>query len=208
MTKQLNLNLYKGKRGGRRPSSGRPRIHSKGVAHRKREKVNLKTPLHINFKLNLNVRTKERLKILKKAIVKAREQGLNIIHYSLQSNHVHLIVETMDNKTLTKGMRSLTITFSKNIKRGQIQKERYHLHVLRTPRETKNAITYVLFNQQKHTRSQRLRINEYASVIPYRMALNYAKSEGLTLIWCKQEAHSLDLPRTYLSRKALEQLVI
>ncbi|WP_408099267.1 hypothetical protein ACJVC5_08805 [Peredibacter sp. HCB2-198] len=43
---QLKLNIYKGTRGGRRPGSGRKRIHSRGVAHRTWEKVNGKTPLH------------------------------------------------------------------------------------------------------------------------------------------------------------------
>lgn len=149
--RQLELNIYKGKRGGRRPGAGRKRIHSRGVAHREREHVNHRLPMHINFKYRLSIRNKECLKILKRAILNARGWGLRIIHFSLQSNHVHLIVEADNNEILTRGMRSLTVTMAKRIAKGRIQLERYHLHVLRSLRETRNAVFYVLQNEQRHT---------------------------------------------------------
>src|SRR5690554_5748078 len=55
-------------------------------------------------------------------------------------------------------------TFSKGVRRGRIQLERYHLHVLKTLRETKNAIHYVLFNHQKHTGLKRAYITPYSSL--------------------------------------------
>lgn len=164
MSKQMVLNLYKGSHGGRRPGSGRKRIHSKGVAHRTRERVNLKIPLHINFKVKASIRNKLCLKILKRAILNGREKGLIISHFSLQSNHVHLIIEARDNKTLTKGMRSLTITFAKNINKGSIQIERYHLHVLKSLNEVKNAVHYVLFNEQKHRNLKRAYVDHFSSL--------------------------------------------
>jgi putative transposase len=150
MNKQLSLNLFKGKHGGHRPNSGRRRVKSRGVAHSTRETVTARTPVHINFKYRINIRSKEVLKLLAKAMAKAQTHGLKVVHYSLQSNHVHLIAEANDNKTLTKGMRSISITLAKGIGRGSIQLERYHLHVLKTLQETKNAVHYVLFNEQKH----------------------------------------------------------
>jgi len=160
-TKQLSLNIYKGTHGGRRPKAGRKRIHSRGVAHEKREKVRLYTPLHINFKYKLTVKNKEGLKALHKAIKNARSHGLRIIHFSLQHNHVHLIVVAATNSILTKGMRSLTITMSKIIGQGRIQVQRYHLHVLKSRREAKNAIHYVLFNEKKHT--GKMKIDSYST---------------------------------------------
>jgi REP element-mobilizing transposase RayT len=148
---QLKLNIYRGKRGGRRPNSGRKRIHSKGVAHRTRPKVTSRTALHVNFKVKTSIRNKDCINILKRAIINARLHGLRVLHFSLESNHVHLIIEANNTSVLTKGMRSLTVTFSKGINKGRIQLERYHLHVLRTLHETRNAIHYVLFNHQKHT---------------------------------------------------------
>ncbi len=48
-------------------------------------------------------------------------------------------------------MRSITNTIVKRIGKGSIQVERYHLHVLKTPTETKNALDYVINNDLKHT---------------------------------------------------------
>lgn len=148
MSKQINLNLYRGTQGGRRPGCGRKRIHSKGVAHRLREKVSIKTPLHINFKYRLHIRNKEKLKLLKKAILNSQRHGLRVLHYSLQSNHVHLMIEATDSKTLTKGMRSITVTMARGINQGKVQLQRYHLHVLRSVREKKmRFIMYFLMSR-------------------------------------------------------------
>ncbi|MES2525523.1 MAG: transposase [Bdellovibrionota bacterium] len=161
-SKQLTLNIYQGTHGGRRPNSGRKRIHSKGVSHAKREKVRTFTPLHVNFKYKLMVKNKEGLKALHKAIKNARTHELKIIHFSLQHNHVHLIIEASSNKILTKGMRSLTITLAKLLNKGRIQLQRFHLHVLKTNREIRNAVRYVLFNERKH--SGKMTLDSYSSV--------------------------------------------
>ncbi|MFP5492513.1 MAG: hypothetical protein ACLGG0_13495 [Bacteriovoracia bacterium] len=150
MAKQLKLNLFQGTRGGRRPGSGRKRIHSKGVAHRERENVQIRHALHVNFKYRTTIRHKRGLSLLKRAILNARKKGLDVIHFSLQSNHIHLILEAQDNAILTRGMRSLTVTIAKGLGKGRVQLERYHLHVLRSIRETRNAVHYVLFNEQRH----------------------------------------------------------
>ncbi|MES2527306.1 MAG: transposase [Bdellovibrionota bacterium] len=173
-----------GKWGGLRENAGRRRRKSKGVAHRMREVVK-RHPLHVNFKYRLNVRNKETLKLLKRSIQNARGHGLRILHYSFQSNHIHLIIEADSNRILTKGMRSLTITFAKGLQKGRVQMERYHLHVLKTLREAKNAVHYVLFNQQKHERGTYSVINEYSSVLSLKNGLelirNFAKEKKITI---------------------------
>jgi REP element-mobilizing transposase RayT len=80
------------------------------------------------------------LKILKRAIKNCRSHGLKVLHFSLQSNHLHLLVEAPNNEILTRAMRSLSVTFSKGIGKGRVQLERYHLHVLRSLKETRNAV--------------------------------------------------------------------
>lgn len=141
---QTKMKLSGGRWGGLRSKAGRKRIRSRGVAHIPREKISIRTPLHVNFKYKIPVRNKETLKLLKKSIQNARKHGLRILHYSFQHNHIHLILEAENNSILTKGMRSLNITFAKGLHKGRIQIERYHLHVLKTVRETKHAIHYVL----------------------------------------------------------------
>lgn len=151
MKKQIELNIYKGTRGGRRPNAGKIRKHSPGVAHSTREKIKATTPLHINFKYGAYVRMESILNILEVSILNAKKFRFEVTHYTLQSNHVHLIAEAPDNTSLSSGMRSITNTMVKRMGKGSIQLERYHLHVLRTPREVRNALDYVLNNDVKHT---------------------------------------------------------
>lgn len=206
---QLRLNIYKGKRGGRRPGSGRKRIHSKGIAHRTREKITFKTPLHINFKFKTSIRNKQNLRLLKRAIMNARSHGLKIIHYSLQSNHVHLIVEAPHNSILTKGMRSLSVTFAKGLKLGRIQIQRYHLHVLKSIRETRNAVQYVLFNKQKHEKGTYSTIDEYSSVLTLKNGLEfikkYAEKTRMTLKIISKDDWQPDRITSYLLKISTNQ---
>lgn len=209
MTKQFSLNLHRGTRGGRRPGSGRKRIHSKGVAHRCREKVTLKTPLHINFKYRLHIRNKEKLRLLKRAILNSQRHGLKVLHYALQSNHVHLLIEATDSKTLTKGMRSITVTMARGIDQGKVQLQRYHLHVLRTVRETKNAIIYVLFNEQKHSGSKIVKMDGFSSLVLMKEIKTIVRNKGFSLIWQKPpEVSFMNRASSYLFKSAETQLII
>ena len=204
MTKQLQLNLDQGNRGGRRLNSGRKRLHSKGVAHRTRDVVTKRTPVHVNFKYKTHIRNKQCLKLLKRAIVNARGYGLRIIHFSMQHNHIHLILEPVSNDIMTRGMRSLTITFAKGLKAGKVQLERYHLHVLRTKREAINARNYVLFNKQKHEKGicGTSMIDEYCSIWELEGALELikemAKKLRMRLIVKERVRWELDQASTYL----------
>ncbi len=151
MKKQLPLNLFQGRHGGRRPNSGRKRKYSRGVDHGKRELVKSSTPLHINFKFKLFLRTLTFRDLLERAIENSSMFEFSVRVYAIESNHIHLIAETSSNLNLERGMRSLLQTLVKSLGKGRIQIERYHLHVLKTPQETKNALTYVLNNHLKHT---------------------------------------------------------
>ena len=202
--KQTKLELFKGRWGGRRPWSGRKRLHSKGVAHRTREVVNRRTPIHVNFRYKTVIRNKTSLRLLKRAIVNARRFGLRIIHYSMQKNHIHLIIEADTNEILTRGMRSLTITFAKGIKQGRIQLERYHLHVLRSVRETRNSVHYVLFNEQKHERGTCSTVDGFSSLLCLGNARDliaeFCKKRRMTIRIERGERWPLDFPESHLMR--------
>ncbi|MFP5490366.1 MAG: hypothetical protein ACLGG0_02610 [Bacteriovoracia bacterium] len=202
MAKQLNLNIYKGSRGGRRPGAGRKRIHSKGVAHRVREKVQMRHAMHVNFKYCTTIRHKRGLSLLKRAILNARKMGLRVIHFSLQSNHIHLILEAQDNAILTRGMRSLTVTIAKGLGKGRVQLERYHLHVLRSIRETRNAVHYVLFNEQKHRGLKRAYVDGYSSLGVVKDLRMLAQEKKITVILRKMsEINFLDSPAGWVLKK-------
>jgi putative transposase len=205
--KQLNLSLDKGRWGGRRKGSGRKRLHSKGVAHRVREKVHSRHALHVNFKVKTSIRNKCCLKILNRSIMNSRKTGLKIIHYSLQSNHVHLIVEAQNNMILTKGMRSLLVTFAKRVNKGRIQMARYHLHVLKTLRETRHAVHYVLFNEAKHKNLKRAHVDEYSSLGRIRDFKKLAQESKMTIILRGvQKILHLDEAESWMMRRVEHQL--
>jgi len=195
---------FKKVRGGKRSGSGRKRLHSKGVAHRTRETVTNRTPVHVNFKYKTHIRNKSCLKLLKRAIVNARGYGLRIIHFSMQHNHIHLILEPVSNEIMTSGMRSLTITFAKGLKAGKVQLERYHLHVLKTKREAINARNYVLFNKQKHEKGicGTSTIDGYCSIWELAGAegliKEMAKKLKMRLIVKERVRWELDQAKTYL----------
>jgi REP element-mobilizing transposase RayT len=206
MMKQIKMNIYKGQRGGRRPGSGRKRIHSKGVSHRIREKISKRTPLHINFKFRIPIKNKVALKLLKRAIVNGRGHGLRVLHFSLQHNHIHLIIEADNNAVLTKGMRSLTVTFAKGLEQGRIQLERYHLHVLKTVKETKHAINYVLFNKQKHEKGTYSVIDEYTSFPGWQLIKKFTQKKRMTLKVGRIQVMEKETAISFLYLKSLSLL--
>jgi len=77
------------------------------------------------------------------------------VHHSIQSNHLHLIVEADDRSSLTSGLRGLLVRIARASNRlwkrsGRVFADRFHEHELREPREVRNALVYVLQNLRKH----------------------------------------------------------
>jgi hypothetical protein len=71
-------------------NAGRPAIHDKGIRHCARAEINRPSPLHLTIKLNrAHIQNKTILKHLKYAILRARLQGLKIIHYILKNGVKH-----------------------------------------------------------------------------------------------------------------------
>jgi hypothetical protein len=81
--------------------------------------------------------------------------GFRLVHYSLQDNHAHLIVEAQDHEALGRGMNAIGARLARAVNRaadrsGRVLADRYHHHVLGTPREVHRALRYVLLNARKH----------------------------------------------------------
>jgi hypothetical protein len=102
----------------------------------------------------------------------ACERGrFRLVHYSIQSNHVHLIVEASSVLDLASGMKSIGARLARAVnrilrRRGPVLEDRYHLHVLRTPREVRNAIAYVLLNARRHAAKLGRRLSRAARIDP------------------------------------------
>src|SRR5688572_20190484 len=97
-------------------------------------------------------------------LVKAIEQSVaqccdrvefRLVHDSLQGNHAHMIVEATDRHALGRGMKAIGARLARAVNRifrrvGPVLADRYHVRVLRTPREVRNALAYMLLNSRRH----------------------------------------------------------
>lgn len=87
---------------------------------------------------------------------RARGEGFRVVHYSIQADHVHVIVEADGHAELSGGMRSLAIRIALRVnrlldrKRGRVWGDRHHRRDLTSPSEVRNALVYVLSNHLKH----------------------------------------------------------
>jgi len=72
-----------------------------------------------------------------------------------------LVVEANDSAALREGARSLAVRVARAVNRaagrsGRVLDDRYHTRALRTPREVRFALAYVLFHFKKHQVPTRL----------------------------------------------------
>jgi len=94
---------------------------------------------------------------MRAALAAASRSWFRICQFSVQTNHVHLIVEARDKHHLSKGVRGLAIRLAFAVnralhRRGSVWGDRYHARALRTPREMRHGFVYVLANWKKHVR--------------------------------------------------------
>jgi len=97
---------------------------------------------------------------VRRALVAASRDEFRIIEFAVQTNHLHLIVETDDARALSGGVRGLAIRIARAVnravgRRGAVWDGRYHSRALTTPRAVRNALLYVLMNYRKHHGNER-----------------------------------------------------
>jgi REP element-mobilizing transposase RayT len=78
-----------------------------------------------------------------------------VVHFSVQHNHLHMIVEGRDRRSMSGALRSILIRIARGLNevmgvRGRRLEDRYHEHILRTPNEARNALRYVIRNRAHH----------------------------------------------------------
>ena len=162
--KQLSLARKHGW-GGRRAGAGRPRKDGvqgpPGVPHVRRPKLNPVHPVAITLKVRRevwNLRHGRSVRVLRRALAASRARDdFRVVHFAILSNHLHLIAEAADRRALSRGVQALEIRLARAMngameRKGPVFADRFHAHVLRTPREVANARHYVLENLDIHRR--------------------------------------------------------
>jgi putative transposase len=155
---QLRLRL-KTTWGGRREGAGRPRLaRRRAVAHRARPEHKARFPVHVTLRATRglpSLRGERLFGGMQVAIGAASRGDFRILHFSVQSDHLHLLVEAADARSLSSGVQGLAIRGARAInkligRRGAVWSDRYHARPLSSPREVRHGLVYVLMNFRKH----------------------------------------------------------
>ena len=111
MAQQLELSLKTW--GGRRKGAGRkPKGEKAGVVHLRRPRVSRHSPVHVTLR-----RGKYPAAVVTALSAGKKGVGFRLVHDSIQSNHLHLIVEAADNKALARGMKALNVRVARAVNR-------------------------------------------------------------------------------------------
>ena len=145
--------------GGARAGAGRKKTSEESVPHARRPEIAARYPVHVTLRVARglpSLRTGRTFRELVRAFRGGRERfGFRLVHFAVLSNHVHLVVEADVARSLSRGMQGLAVRLARAFNRavgraGAVFVERYHARVLRTPREVRNALAYVLGNARRH----------------------------------------------------------
>jgi hypothetical protein len=102
------------------------------------------------------LRNFELAKVLRQAFVKGcRREGFRICQFSIQGNHIHTICEAGDRERLARGVQGWCVRIARGIngvvdREGSLFDDRYHVEVIKSPRQMRNALCYVLQNARRH----------------------------------------------------------
>jgi len=161
MRRQLQLVFHR--RGGKRLNAGRkPNGHRAGVSHLTREALARQVPVHVTMKVGSlpSLRTQRLMAVLRRAFAGGKDRfGFRLVHFSVQRDHLHLVVEAANKRELSRGVQGLSIRIAGGVnvelgRGGKVFADRYHARSLKTPREVRNALRYVLLNARKHKTAQ------------------------------------------------------
>ena len=93
---------------------------------------------------------------LREAVRNTRRGDFRIVQYSVQADHVHMIIEADDARALSAGMKSFSVRAARGLntrvvrRKGAVWGDRYHRRDLGSPREVRNVLVYVMNNHLKH----------------------------------------------------------
>ena len=177
---QLELRL-RGKWGGARRGAGRkPKGSRAEVRHASRPRLQSRFPVHVTTRVLRGIAHLRGFRIypaVRRALCAARDRlGVRIVHFSIQADHIHLLVEAADQVALGRAMKGFGVRVARQLNKlagrsGRVIADRYHARYLRNPTEVRRALVYVLQNGVKHARDEgRIRRGERTWIDPHSSA--------------------------------------
>ncbi|HEU0034751.1 MAG TPA: transposase [Kofleriaceae bacterium] len=89
------------------------------------------------------------------AMLGAHREDFRIVEFNVEPNHMHLMTEAEHKGALARGMKRFKMRVTARLntlfrRSGTMFAERYHVRILKTPREVRNALRYILLNWRHH----------------------------------------------------------
>ena len=160
---QLRLPLAEvGRWGGKRAGAGRKLVAARpSPPHRPRARHGGRWPVHVTLRAREalpSLRSARVFPFLQRSLAACHKAAFRVVHFSVQTDHVHLVVEGDDPLALVRGVQGLAVRCAKAVnravrRRGGVWSTRYHSRALRTPTEARRGLVYVLLNFRKHLRA-------------------------------------------------------
>jgi hypothetical protein len=131
------------------------------MPHTTRPKIDPRYPLQVTIRATAGLPSLRSLRLfgaLRRAIARASVDRFRVIHFSIQQDHAHFIVEGDEPRRARGGMHGLAIRLALAVnrllgRRGKVVGDRYHARPLTTPRQARTSMVYVLLNFRKHLRA-------------------------------------------------------
>jgi putative transposase len=131
------------------------------MPHVTRSKIDPRYPLQVTIRATRglpSLRSPRVFGALRAAIARASVNRFRVIHFSIQQDHGHFIVEGDEARRARGGMHGLAIRLALAVNRvlgrkGRVVGDRYHVRPLTTPRQMRTSMIYVLLNFRKHLRA-------------------------------------------------------
>jgi putative transposase len=161
--REIQLELPAGRRwGGKRVGAGRKLVALRpSPPHRPRARHQARWPVHVTLRARAelpSLRSAHVFPVLRRSLAAAHKTAFRVVHFSVQTDHVHLLVEGDHPRALVRGLQGLAARCAKAVnraarRRGGVWSSRHHRHPLRTPTEARRGLVYILLNFRKHLRA-------------------------------------------------------
>ena len=131
------------------------------VRHRARGVHKYWNPLHVTMRAVRGLpsfRAQTLFVAFERAVRRTRREDFRVVEFSVQDDHLHLIVEADDNGALARGMKSFSVRANRLFNaalgrgRGRVWGDRYHRRDLTNAAQVRTALVYCLSNYKKHQR--------------------------------------------------------
>ena len=94
--------------------------------------------------------------VLRRAFARGcQKTGFRICQFSIQGNHIHMLCEAKDAVCLARGVQGWAVRIARGVNRtvgrsGKVFADRYHAVAIKTPRQMRATLCYVLNNARRH----------------------------------------------------------